>query len=380
MTVLNMIASSSWLPEQASTFAEETDFLFNAILAISVVSFVGIVIAMILFTIWYRRRDGYVPKPAPAHSTLLELIWTIVPSIILVWIFAVGASGYADLKTPKNNAPIIDVTAFQFGWRFTYPTGEVSDTLHLSAEQPVQLRLKSDDVIHSFYVPEFRAKMDVMPRRYHSIWFQPTKTGTFHLYCTEYCGDGHSLMKRDVVVHEEPWDQMMDKYVKWRENEHPALINGERLYKIHCSGCHSYDGKDMTGPTFYGFVSRTHEFSNADPITFSGPEDDQLRTYVTESILEPAAKIVAGRTNQMPNFNGKLSPSQIEALIAFILEVDDGSYSAPVDEPPAASGAASGSTSEPAETTTEEETTEPTASDDGQADVEASGDGDAGDQ
>lgn len=332
-----MLASSSWLPEQGSTFAEKTDFLFNAILVISVVSFVGIVIAMVLFAIWYRRRDGYVQQPSPSHSTVLELIWTIVPSVILVWIFAVGASGYAELKTPKNNAPVIDVTAFQFGWQFTYPNGDVTDVLHLSVNQPVQLRLKSNDVIHSFYVPEFRAKMDVMPARYHSIWFEPTKIGEFQLYCTEYCGDGHSLMKRDVVVHQEPWEPMMEEFVKWREEEHPELINAHRLYKIHCSGCHSFDGKDMTGPTFQGFVGREHAFTDGSSLKFSGPQDDELRNYITESILEPAAKIVAGRQNQMPTFKGKLSPSQIESMIKFILEVDDGVFTAPADEPPAAS-------------------------------------------
>lgn len=357
--MLNTFASSYWLPEQASTFAAKTDFLFNAILAISVVSFVGIVIAMILFSIWYRRRDGYVQKPAPSHSTVLELIWTIVPSLILVWIFAVGASGYAELKTPKNNAPVIDVTAFQFGWQFTYPNGDVTDTLHLSVNQPVQLRLKSNDVIHSFYVPEFRAKMDVMPARYHSIWFEPSKIGEFKLYCTEYCGDGHSLMKRQVVVHAEPWDEMLDEFVKWRESEHPQLINGERLYKIHCSGCHSYDGKDMTGPSFQGFVDRTHEFTDGSSLKFSGPEDDELRNYITESVLEPAKKIVAGRTNQMPTFQGKLSPQQIDALIAFVIEVSDGVYSAPLDEAPAASADGAEATAETAEPAAE--TSEPAA-------------------
>jgi len=330
MNFSNLIAESPWLPEQGSTFAPEVDFLFDAILWISVVSFLGIVVAMVLFAVWYRRRPGYTPLPSPSHSTSLELVWTIVPSIILVWIFAYGVKGYANLKTPRNDAPVIDVTAFQFGWQFDYPNGDSSDTLHLSVNQPVQLRLKSRDVIHSFYVPEFRAKMDVMPGRYHSMWFEPSKiSDSFRLYCTEYCGDGHSLMKRDVVVHSEPWDEMMGKYVRWRNDEHQPLENGNRLYKIHCSGCHSYDGKDMTGPTFREFLDRKHEFTDGSSLSFSDPNSEELYNYIRESILEPGAKIVAGRQNQMPSFNGKLKDEDIKLLIEFIKEVSDGELNMP---------------------------------------------------
>lgn len=332
MNSLNMLAESFYLPVQGSTFAPAVDFLFDAILWISIVSFVGIVVAMVLFAVWYRRRPGYTPLPSPSHSTSLELVWTIVPSVILVWIFAAGVTGYADLKTPRNDAPVIDVTAFQWGWRFSYPNGDQSENLHLSVNQPVQIRLKSDDVIHSFYIPEFRAKMDVMPGRYHSMWFEPTKiSDDFNLYCTEYCGDSHSNMNRKVIVHEEPWDEMLRKYVRWKNADHLPVVNGNRLYKIHCSGCHSIDGKDMTGPTFKNFMGRVHEFADGTSVNFNNdPESTEMYTYIRRSILAPGEQIVKGRLNQMPSFQGKLTERELDYMIEFIKEVNDGEYTEPL--------------------------------------------------
>jgi cytochrome c oxidase subunit 2 len=242
----------------------------------------------------------------------------------------VGAKGYATLKTPVNDAKIIDVTAFQFGWRFTYPNGEISEVLHLSVNQPVQLRLKSEDVIHSFYVPEFRAKMDVMPGRYHSMWFQPTLIGDYKLYCTEYCGDGHSTMVRDVKVHPEPWDEMLVKNVRWRDDQNHPIANGERLYKIWCMGCHTYDGSAKTGPSFKGLASlSSREFTDGTSRSFDGPDSDEWRNYILDSIKYPDREIVVGYQNQMLSFDGKLSEQQMEYLIEFIKAVDDGVYVPP---------------------------------------------------
>lgn len=324
------LIAQTYLPVKGSTFAEETDFLFNAILWISIAAFIPIVVVMVWFAIIYRRRPGYTPKPSPTHSLGLELLWTIGPSLILVWIFFEGASGYATLKTPDNDAKVIDVTGFQFGWLFTYPNGDVSETLHLSANQPVQLRLKSNDVIHSFYVPAFRAKMDVMPGRFHSMWFKPTLTGDYKLFCTEYCGDGHSKMVKDVIVHPEPWDEMISKNVKWRDDENHPIANGHRLYKIWCAGCHSYDGSAKTGPSFKGLASSSNrQFADGSTLDLGGSTSDAWRNYVYESITRPDARIVSGYQNQMPSFQGKLTDQQIDYLIAFLESVDSGEYSEP---------------------------------------------------
>lgn len=319
-----------YLPKQASNFAAETDFLFNAILWISIVSFVAIVVVMVWFAVIYRRRPGYVPKSSPSHSLGLELLWTIGPSLILIWIFFEGASGYATLKTPANDAEVIEVTAFQFGWIFTYPNGEVSETLHLSVNQPVRLQMTSNDVIHSFYVPEFRAKMDIMPGRKHSMWFKPTLIGDYKLFCTEYCGEGHSKMVRDVIVHAEPWKEMLRKNVRYREDQNHPVANGHRLYKLWCGGCHSYDGSAKTGPSFKGLASLTNrEFADGSTLSFSGSESDEWQNYISESIRKPDARIVKGYPNQMPSFEGKLSPEQIGYIIRFLREVDGGTYTEP---------------------------------------------------
>jgi cytochrome c oxidase subunit 2 len=331
---------AQYLPAKGSTFADETDFLFDAILWISIVSFVAIVVVMVWFAVIYRRRPGYVPKPSPSHSLGLELVWTIGPSLILVWIFFQGASGYATLKTPVNNAQLIEVKAFQFGWQFTYPNGEVTDTLHLSVNQPVRLQLISDDVIHSFYVPEFRAKMDVMPGRKHSMWFKPTLVGNYKLFCTEYCGEGHSKMVKDVIVHPEPWTQMLAKNVRWKDDQNHPIANGHRLYNLWCAGCHSYDGSAKTGPSFKGLASSTsRDFATGAGLSFAGPESDEWQNYIFESIWKPDARIVRGYPNQMPSFEGKLSADQIGYIIQFLKAVDGGTYVEP-PKPAEVAGAA----------------------------------------
>lgn len=319
-----------YLPAKGSTFADITDPLFDAILWISIVSFVAIVVVMCWFAVIYRRRPGYKPLPSPTHSTILELIWTIGPSIVLVWIFFEGASGYSVLRTPDQDAELIEVTASQFNWKFTYPNGDFGDTLHLSVNQPVRLQLMSEDVIHGFYVPEFRAKMDVMPGRRHSMWFKPTLVGEFKLFCTEYCGDGHSKMVKKVVVHAEPWAEMMRKYVRWKDADNHPVANGARLYNIYCSGCHTYDGSAKTGPSFKGLASSTsREFMSGPPLSLGDSDSDEWKNYVSDSIKRPDAHIVKGYANQMPSFDGKLSEEQIGYIMQFLKAVDGGTYSEP---------------------------------------------------
>lgn len=328
-----------WLPTQGSDVASEIDFLFNAILAISTIAFVGIVIAMVLFCIWYRRRDGYVPQPSPSHSTSLELIWTIVPSIFLIWIFARGVYGFQLLNTEKEDAPTISVTAKQFGWEFVYPNGEITEELHLSRNQPVRLQMTSNDVIHSFYVPSFRVKMDVIPKRYHSLYFKPTKTSTsenpFWLKCAEYCGENHSEMKKKVIVHDVPWDEMLRKNVNWKEEEYSEMDNGRRLFKIHCAGCHSTDGSTMTGPSFKEFLTRDHVFQNgSEKLNFKDKDSDDFFNYLRKSLDEPEFQVVQGYANQMTSFQGKFSPNQLRYLRKFLVKVSrDGMSKDQLDQP-----------------------------------------------
>jgi cytochrome c oxidase subunit II len=306
-------------PEQASSFAERVDNLYMAIFWISAFFFVLIVAVMVGFCIVYRRRpERPDPEKSPSHNTTLELLWSIIPSFLLIWIFVEGASGWFEMNTPVDNSYEIDVEARQFGWTFTYPNGTVTNNLHLSLNQPVRLRFKSADVIHAFFVPAFRQKVDVVPGRYTFAWVKPTLEGKYRLYCAEYCGQQHSDMRRTVFVYRDSWDEVMKK-IEWdyqgkAQTEEGRLENGQKLYQIHCSGCHSNDGTTKTGPSFYHIWGETHSFENTSE---TDVVDDN---YIRESLLLPQAKIREGfgGATQMPTFQGKLSDDQIAWLITYI--------------------------------------------------------------
>ena len=305
-------------PEQASSFADRVDSLYMAIFWISAFFFILIVAVMVGFCVAYRRRpERPNPEKSPSHNTTLELVWSIIPSFILIWIFVEGASGWFEMQKPVDNAYEIDVEAYQYGWNFTYPNGTVTTNLHLSLNQPVRLRFKSRDVLHAFFVPAFRQKCDVVPGRYTYTWVKPIREGKYRLYCAEYCGTEHSMMKRTVFVYREGWDEVMEK-IEWdyegkAETEEGRIENGKKLYQIHCSGCHSNDGTAKTGPSFYQIWGETHRFE-------SGPEQVVDDNYIRESVIYPQKRIVEGfgGATKMPSFEGKLSDEQIEWITAYI--------------------------------------------------------------
>jgi cytochrome c oxidase subunit 2 len=183
-----------WLPEQASDAASGVDNLFSFIFWISLFFFALIVILMLVFVVRYRRREGVEPEPSPSHNTALEVTWTVIPLLLVMVIFAWGFKVYIDMRTPPANSYEVQVTGQKWKWLFTYPTGHVDEELHVPVDQPVRLVMTSEDVIHSFYVPAFRIKQDVVPGRYSKVWFRATKVGTYQIFCAEYCGTGHSDM------------------------------------------------------------------------------------------------------------------------------------------------------------------------------------------
>ncbi len=304
---------SFWFPEQASTVAADVDVTYEIILWISVFFFVLIVAPMVVFMIQYRRRAGYTKKPSEDHNLMLELSWSVLPTLILVGFFIKGVWGYLDMRTPPEVAEenVIIAEAYQFGWSFTYPNGTVTTQLHLPVNTPVKFRLQSKDVLHSFFIPSFRIKHDVVPGRYGFSWVNPTTPGTYRLYCAEYCGDGHSIMRRDVIVHDKTWDEVM-KEIEWKDADHTPWENGQHTYQIRCSGCHSVDGSAKTGPTFQGSWGKSRE---TDQGTIMMDEN-----YVRESILDPNKVVVNGypKPSPMPTFSGILSDKEIDNLIEFI--------------------------------------------------------------
>lgn len=307
---------SFWLPPAASSGAPVVDRLFHFIYWTAFVFFVLVVGLMVLFVLRYRRRPGQKDHgPAPTHNTALELTWTIIPLIVVGVIFYLGFAGFMDISTPPQNAYEIQVTAMRWKWSFTYPNGLTDEDLHVPADQPVRLVMTSTDVIHGFFVPDFRLKHDVVPGRYNTVWFRAGKPGTHDIFCTQYCGTGHSEMHAQVIV------QNPDDFQKWLDGAASALAHaspvelGERLYHtLGCAQCHSVDGASSTGPTWKGLYGSKVPLNGGGSVTAD-------ENYVRESILEPNAKVVLGYAAIMPTYQGRVKDPDVAAIIAYMKTV-----------------------------------------------------------
>lgn len=307
-------AGTFWFPSSSSTVAPGVDSLFYLILGISFVFFVLIVAAMTYFVWRYRRRDGISPGHMAHHNTTLEVTWSVIPGLILVVIFYKGFTGYLDQRTPPADAVEIQVIAKKWSWAFRYPNGHVDTELHLPVATPVKFRLQSDDVIHSFFVPAFRVKMDCVPGRYTTAWAEATQTGEYVLFCAEYCGTRHSDMLARVVVHESgEYESWLAKASDFLNTMTPEAA-GKLLYQRRgCVQCHSDDGsaKAGGGPSFKGTYGSSQPLTDGSTVVV---EDN----YIRESILNPMAKVRGGFRPVMPTFQGQLKDAEIDAIIAYI--------------------------------------------------------------
>lgn len=314
------LTSSYWLPEPNSTFAPEVDGLFMFIFWLSVFFFVLIVGLGIYFALKYRRvGTTEVVVPSSSHNTALEATWSLIPTALIFVIFGWGFVGFVDMRTPPENAYEVQVNAKKWAWNFTYPGGLQDSDLHLPVDQPTILTMTSDDVIHSLFIPAFRAKMDVVPGRYNKLWFHPTKTGENVLFCTEYCGREHSGMNRKVFVYEEGGvEKKLAEIQETMDKMDPAELGKITFTKSGCMQCHSIDGSKKVGPSFLGLFGTTHDITTGEKITVD-------ENYIRESILEPMAKIAAGYNPQMPSYKGQLREKQIEGLIAYIKSLKNSS-------------------------------------------------------
>ncbi|RYF12245.1 MAG: cytochrome c oxidase subunit II [Deltaproteobacteria bacterium] len=309
---ISSAGGSFWFPVQGSTTAAQTDWLFNFILWISAF-FMLLIVGLLVAFVWnYRRRPGVEPERTATHHTPLELTWTIIPTILVVIIFYFGISGYMDIRTPPENAHEIQVTGQKWSWSFTYDNGLVDPELHVPVGEATKLIMRSEDVIHSLYIPAFRMKMDVVPGRYSDMYFKPTQVGRFQIFCAEYCGQSHSRMLSTVVV------QTPEDYAAWlrdteeKNNKKDPVALGLDLYHTRgCLQCHSTDGSRGIGPSFHGLFGRQEKLSDGSTITVD-------ENYIHESIIEPQAKVVAGYAPVMPTFKGKLKDVQIAGIIAWI--------------------------------------------------------------
>ena len=303
---------SVWLPSQSSTVAGEVDGVFSLILWISMVFFIGIVGALIWFVVRYRRQPGVPAERLIHHSTSLEIAWSVIPFLLLIVIFAAGFNTFIGMAAEVDKAYEIRVIGKKWVWSFQYPNGYIDDALHIPVDRPIKLTMSSDDVIHSVFVPAFRVKRDVIPGRYTTLAFEATQTGTFDLFCAEYCGTKHSDMYSDVIVHPSgEFEAWLEKASNFLETMSPADA-GKALYKRRgCAQCHSVDGSQMVGPSFYQLFGQQAVLDTGEAISVDG-------NYIRESILEPQAKARAGYRKVMPTYQGQLNEEEIAAIIEYI--------------------------------------------------------------
>jgi len=327
-----------WMPKAVNLAADETDVMFYAVLALSVFFFVAITIAVVYLTWRYRHRPGHKPEPSPTHNDALEITWTIIPTIISVLLFWYGWRSYIRVVTPPVKAVEIQVTAFQWGWKFTHQNGVTDSDLHVPSNTPVRLVMTSQDVLHSFYAPAMRVKQDVVPYRYTYAWFYATKPGVYRLTCAEYCGTSHAQMgcretdpntnaclrRAVVVVHQngyedlEAHDGVIDRgYEQYlQDSSKPPsdpIEYGKLLYvKKGCNACHTTDGSPKIGPSW----KVAGEWGTTINVEEGPVKMDE--NYVRESIEYPAKKGRPGFNRTMPNFLGQLKPTELDALIAYI--------------------------------------------------------------
>lgn len=295
-------------PPSASTLSGEVDALYGFLIGVSVF-FSALICALVIgFTVRYRRRPGVHATPIEG-SLPLELLWTIVPLGVAMVIFVWGVKVYFRAVKVPSNAMAIDVTGKQWMWKVQHPTGqrEIND-LHVPVGVPVKLRMISEDVIHSFFVPAFRIKRDVVPGRYSTTWFEATKAGEYHLFCAEYCGTKHSQMIGRVFAMA-PVD-----YQAWlagaTAGETPREAGAKLFASLRCDTCHSAQS-GARGPDLTGRWGKEVQLRSGAPARFD-PD------YVRESILNPAAKLVKGFEPLMPSYSGQVSEEQLLALIAHI--------------------------------------------------------------
>jgi cytochrome c oxidase subunit 2 len=296
-------------PKQASTLAGPVDALYFFLIAVTAFFSILIAAGIIVFAVKFRRRH---PDEVghPIHGSLiLELTWTLIPLAIAMLIFVWGAGLYFKIAYPPADATEVYVVGKRWMWKAQHIGGQKEiNELHVPVGQAVKLILGSEDVIHSFYIPEFRVKMDAVPGRSTMMWFQATTAGEYHLFCAEYCGMSHSRMIGKIVVME-PSD-----FEIWLAGGRPTgtmAEEGEKLFTtLGCATCHLATGQGR-GPKLNDLFGS--KVSLADGSTVTADEN-----YVRESIMTPTAKIVAGYVPLMPTFQGQVSEEQLAQLIAYI--------------------------------------------------------------
>ena len=287
-------------------FWEDALYVFLVVVTVAMTALIFTLVAV--FATKYRRRHGREATQIEG-SLLLEIGWTVIPLGIMMLMFAGGALLYFHMRTPPRDAAEVYVVGKQWMWKLEHAEGQMElNELHVPVDRDIKLIMTSQDVIHSFFVPAFRVKMDVIPGRYTTMWFRPTKTGTYHLFCSQFCGTMHSGMIGQIVVMEQK------DYQAWLSGgpvTGSLAENGQKLFQqFGCSTCHRFDVQGR-GPNLVGLFGKPVQLQDGRTVT--ADED-----YIRESIVNSQAKVVSGFQPIMPVFQSQISEEQLNALVAYV--------------------------------------------------------------
>ncbi|WP_435018745.1 cytochrome c oxidase subunit II [Tundrisphaera sp. TA3] len=307
-------------PESASTLSGRVDAVYFVVIGISIFFTALIALLVTFFAIRYRKGSDVDRSHPVSHNIKLELLWIVGPLGIVMVIFVLGMQVFFEMFNPPKNASDIYVVGKQWMWKVRHPQGrsEINE-IHLPAGKPVRLLMTSQDVIHSFYIPAFRMKQDVLPGRLTSAWFEPTKPGRYHLFCAEYCGTDHSRMGGWAVVMEPA------EYEKWLKgpngdgsDSRPTMASeGARLFeKYHCTGCHG-ENSEFRAPKLAGVYGGQVPVMDGKDVTFVTADD----MYIRDSILLPKSKVVAGFEPVMPSYQDVLKEDELLQIMEYIKSI-----------------------------------------------------------
>ena len=300
-------------PTRLISTNEAIDPVFMFIFVACLVLLLGITAAMVLFVVRYHRSRAPQPTSQAESSLWLEIVWTLLPTILVLAMFWYGWKEYLVLRTVPKGALEVTATARMWSWNFTYANGASSPKLYVPVGRPVKVNLVSSDVIHGFFLPAFRVKRDVVPGMSNHTWFVAGKAGSYDLFCSQYCGTNHSAMITTVEA------LPVKEFEEWLEQgaaggKKKTRIDGKKLAQEKgCLGCHSLDGSPGVGPSFKGIMGRS------EVVVTKGAERTVKvdEAYLRQSILEPPADIVKGFQPIMPAF-GDLKKEELEALVEFL--------------------------------------------------------------
>ncbi|MFQ5637766.1 MAG: cytochrome c oxidase subunit II [bacterium] len=296
-------------PDQASALASHVDSLYFFLISVSIFFSFLIFVLIYVFAVKYRRKsEDDTPLQIPGLMKL-ELLWSIIPLILTMVVFAWGATLYFDAYHPPKNAMEIYVVGKQWMWHVQHPSGQREiNELHVPVGEPVKLTMATEDVIHSFYIPAFRIKKDVVPGRVASMWFEAVKPGEYYLFCAEYCGTKHSQMIGRVVVME---PKAYQDWLSGGTANEPMEVTGEKKFQqLACHTCHA-DKPNARGPSLVGIFGKPVVLQKGKTVLVD-------ETYIRESILNPNAKLKAGYKPVMPTFKGQIDEIGLLQITAYI--------------------------------------------------------------